>query len=173
MKSGIAESLWWSVLGAALLSAGGCEPSGPQSGQGTAANGGEHAAHDHSPIGPHGGDLIEFGSEALHAELVHAATGPVTVHLLAGDARTAKPLADADLRINLSAAGTARQFRLAASPDPTDPPGTCSRFVVADPDLGELLEHPENSPSLVLSFDGQQFRAAIRHGNHSHGHDEH
>ena len=162
---------WMTVTGGLLMAltvATGCNQnaSGPAA---PAANGGGHAEHAHPTEGPHGGDLIELGNEEYHAELVHDEKGgKVTIYILDAEAKVAVPIEAAELTINLKHDGQAEQFKLAASPDASDPQGKSSRFVSDDSELGEDLEHKGAEPQLVATINGKQYRGKIEHGDHGH-----
>lgn len=138
-----------------------------------ANNGDEHAEHAHPTKGPHGADLIELGNEEYHAELVHDdAAGTVTIYILDAHAETAVPIDAAELTINLKHEGQVEQFKLAASPEATDPQGKSSRFTSSDAELGEDLEHEGAEPRLVVTINDKQYRGKIEHdhadGEHKH-----
>lgn len=163
----------WSFVGCALLAsallATGCSQSSSSPSPVTANAGSSHAEHDHATVGPHGGGLIELGNEEFHAELVHDDdSGAVTVYILGADAKTANPIDATELTINLTHDGQAEQFKLAASPDTTDPQGMASRFTSTDAELGEDLEHEGTNPQLVVPIGGKQFRGKVAHGEHGH-----
>jgi hypothetical protein len=120
--------------------------------------------HDHPTEGPHGGGLVELGNEEYHAELVNDdAAGTVTVYVLDSAAKTAVPIEASEVTINLKHDGQAEQFKIAASADPSDPPGKFSRFVATDTELAEGLDHEGAEAQLVLMINGRQYRGAITH----------
>lgn len=121
--------------------------------------------HDHATVGPHGGDLIELGSDQFHAELVHDEMS-VAVYIFGADAKSANPIDASELTINLKHDGKAEQFKLVASPDTSDTKGKSSRFVSNDAELGEYLDHEGAEPQLVVMIDGKQYRGRIEHGEH-------
>lgn len=125
--------------------------------------------HAHPTEGPHHGDLVELGNEEYHAELVHdEKAGTVTIYILDAHAETAVPIDAMELTINLKHDGKAEQFKLAASPDASDPQGKSSRFTSSDAELGEDLEHEGAEPQLVVTISGKQYRGKIEHGDHGH-----
>jgi hypothetical protein len=129
------------------------------------------AGHEHATEGPHGGSLIELGNEEYHAELVHDdAAGAVTIYVLDSSAKASVPIDAADVTINLKHEGRGEQFKLAASPDPSDPAGKASRFVSTEAELAADLDHEGAEPQLVMTVNGKPYRAAIEH---HHGHEEH
>jgi hypothetical protein len=166
---------WMTVVGGLLLAltvAAGCHQnaSGPGASPGESGDGHvDHAEHAHPAEGPHGGELIELGNEQYHAELVHnLQSGAVMIYILDAAGKSAVPIDETELTINLKHDGQAEQFKLAASPDATDPPGKSSRFTSNDAELGEDLEHEEAEPQLVVTINGKQYRGRIEHGDHDH-----
>lgn len=163
------------VLAIASLVFVGCEPSGP----GDAAvvpvsppgAEGEGHDHEHASKGPHGGAIIELGTEAHHAELVHDESGgTVSVYILDAAATAAVPIDATEVVINLTHEGTAEQFELAASPDANDPAGSSSRFVSSEAELGEELDHAHGEATLVVTIEGKQYRGALAHDHDHEGH---
>lgn len=133
-------------------------------------------AHAHASTGPHGGTLIELGDE-YHAELSHDdAAGTVTIFILDASGKNTLPIDGADISVNLKHDGRGDQFKLAASPDASDPAGKSSRFVSSEKELAEDLDHEDAEPQLAVVIDGKQYRGVISHGHeHSgeHGDDDH
>lgn len=120
--------------------------------------------HAHPTEGPHQGSLIELGNEEYHAELVHdEATGSVTIYVLNAAATEQIPIDSPEVTINVKHDGKPEQFKLAASPDATDPKGKSSRFVSTDAELGGHLDEEGAEPKLVLSINGKSFRGTIAH----------
>lgn len=128
-------------------------------------------AHAHPSEGPHHGELIELGNEEYHAELVHdEAAGTVTIYVLDATAVKQVPIEATEITINAKHDGTPQQFKLAASPDGSDPEGKSSRFVSNDHVLAELLHEEGADPRLVLTINGKSYRGEITH-DHAHDHD--
>ncbi len=124
----------------------------------------------HPTEGPHHGDLVELGDEEFHAEIVHDdATGTVTAYVLDSSATLAVPITATEIFVNLSHDGHAEQFRLAANPQPSDPPGNSSMFTSTDAELAEDLDNEDAKAQLVVKIGGKPYRGAIQHG---HDHDE-
>ncbi len=124
----------------------------------------------HAEKGPHGGMLIELGSEEFHGELLHnETTGEVTIYLL--DAKAENPIAiDAEqIAINVRRAAGGQQYFLKADAAEGDPQAASSRFVSQEKELGAALDDDTASSVLVLSIQGKQFRGEIVH-DHAHGH---
>ena len=130
--------------------------------------------HAHAGHGPHGGDIVELGSDQYHAELVHDdATGGVTIYVLDATAKRAAPI-DAELvRVNVQHDGNAEQFTLSASPEENDPEGTSSRFITPERELAEDLDHGDIRGQLVVMISGKQYRGDVVHDHHGHDHDDH
>ncbi|MFI4875145.1 MAG: hypothetical protein ACIALR_07400 [Blastopirellula sp. JB062] len=158
---------------ATLVAALGCTSSAPS------AHDDDHAGHEghshdhaHPTEGPHGGELIELGSEEYHAELVHdEMSDSVTIYLLDSAAKKKIAIEATELSVNLKLDGKGEQFKLVADPDSDDPAGKSSRFTSTDARLADQLHHEEGDAQLVVSIDGKQYRGAIAH-DHSHdGHD--
>jgi len=128
--------------------------------------------HAHPSEGPHNGGLIELGNEEYHAELVHDEdTGSVTIYVLNAAATEQIPIESTEITINVKHDGTPEQFKLAASPDTSDPQGKSSRFVSTDAELGEHLDEEGADPKLVLTINGKSFRGTIEHDHDHEGHD--
>lgn len=131
----------------------------------------ETAGHDHPSEGPHHGHLIELGNEEYHGELVHdEESGTVTIYILDGSATKSVPIKAAEITVNLKHDGQGEQFKLAASPDESDPEGMSSRFVSNDEELGEDLHHEDTEAHVVLMIGEKSYRGKIEH-EHDHGHD--
>lgn len=131
--------------------------------------------HGHPSEGPHGGELIEFGNEEYHAELVHdKEAGNVTIYLLDAAAKTAVPIDASEVTINLKHDGRGVQFNLAAAPDADDPQGLSSRFMSSDQELADGLDRHGADPQLVVTVQGKQYRGQIEHEHGSENeHHEH
>ncbi len=140
--------------------------------------GDDHAGgrgHGHSSVGPHGGQILEFGSADYHAELVHdEPSGSVTVYVLDSRAAKASPVEGAELTVNVRGDGGAKQYRLTANPDAGETDGRSSRFTTDDAALGEAL-HAGAEARLVAKIGGRSYTASIdahghEHGGHGHSH---
>lgn len=141
-------------------------PATPQAKE--AGRGDEHA---HSTHGPHGGDIIELGTEQFHAELVHDRdAGNVTIYMLDSTATQSAPIDAPEVSLNLRDEGKANQFKLAASPDEGDLPGNTSRFVSTEKELADELDHAHGQ--LVVMIAGTQYRGNIEH-DHEHDGEQH
>jgi hypothetical protein len=186
MKRSCLPSLFSTLLIAATYAAGGCnKPATAPPAAGTTesshdghthADGETHEEgdeHGHATAGPHGGSLIELGAEEYHAELVHnEAAATVSIYLLDGAAKNAVAIDAAELMVNVKHDGKGEQFKLAASPDSSDPAGKSSRFVSSDGELIGDLDQEHSDAELVAEINGKQFRGAIEH-HHGHEEDDH
>jgi hypothetical protein len=133
-------------------------------------------AHDHAhpTEGPHGGSLIELGSEEYHAELVHDdAAETVTIYLLDSAAKELVPIEATELKVNLSHEGQAEQFALIASPQKSDTAGKSSRFVSTSAEVCEELCHEHAEGQLVVAINGKQYRGDFQHDHEGHDHADH
>lgn len=130
--------------------------------------------HQHATEGPHGGELLELGSEEFHVEFLHDEKNKtLTLYILDGEAKQAVPIDSPQLTINLTHDGQAEQFAVPASPESSDPQGKSSRFQSNDAELNEDLEIASGEPQLVVQIAGKQYRAAIHHAEHDHPAGEH
>lgn len=129
---------------------------------------GEHAAE-----GPHHGHLIELGEEEYHAELTHdEATKAVSIYLLDSSAKTAVPIADAEVILNLVVDGKPLQAKLAAAPQEGDPSGQASCFTSTDEAVLEALEAPKTTGRLNVTIAGKSYTGVVEHSEHGeHGHE--
>lgn len=127
-------------------------------------------AEAHPDEGPHKGHLIELGEEEYHAELVHDdATKTVAIYLLGADAKTAVPIADAEITLNLVVAGEPMQAKLAAEKQPGDPEGQASKFAIVDEKILEALEAPKTTGRLNVTIAGKSYSGNVEHeADHDH-----
>lgn len=115
-------------------------------------------AHGHGAKGPHGGQIIEFGDERYHAELVHDdATHTTTVYLLGEGAKGPLPIAAEDLKLNLVVGGKPQQFTLPAVADAGDPAGRSSRFQSPDAALCDALDAKGTTGRLNVEIEGKAY----------------
>lgn len=141
---------------------------GHEHGPGTHQAHGDEGGHSHPSEGPHGGQILEFGSADYHAELVHdEQSGAVTVHILDSGATKPTPVEAAELTVNVKKGGEAKQYRLTAAPEEGETGGKSSRFTTDDKALGDDL-HAGAEARLVAKIGGRSYNAAIEHG-HAHG----
>lgn len=115
--------------------------------------------------------MIELGKEAYHAELVRDdKANSVTIYVLDSAAKNPVAIDAADVAINVKHEGKGEQFKLAASPQETDPPGKSSRFVSDNAELAKDLDAAGADAQLVLDIAEKQFRGKIEHGHDHQGH---
>lgn len=124
--------------------------------------------HAHPELGPHGGELIELGQEAYHAELVHGASS-VSIFVLDGSATRSVPIRSKSLAISMKYRGQVKRFDVAAAPDRNDPNGRCSRFVSSNPQLEQWIEAGAEG-AIMIQVNGKSYTGKIAH-DHDHGHD--
>ena len=151
----------------------GCVPaSGPRP-QASAHKDHDHQ-HAHASQGPHGGSMIELGSEDFHAELVHDdQAGNITIYFLDASAKHAAPIDAPEVKVNLRHDGQAQQFKLVALADQGDPQGRASRFVSTQKELADELDHEHAHGQLVVTINGKQYRGDIERAHDHHGHGDH
>jgi len=138
----------------------------PTAGKGHEEAGHEEHAHEHATVGPHGGDIVELGSEEYHAEIVHE--GEATVYILDSSAKAPVAIDAADVTINISHDGKAEQFKLAAKAAAGDGAGKSSQFTLADPELVADLSEGHAEVQLVVTINGKQYRGTLEH-DHEEG----
>ena len=162
----------------------GCPSSAEKPANPAAQQAGEHA---HAGVGPHGGELIELGTEQYHAELVHPEHGEehgedhgdeaVTIYLLDAAAKQPVAIGAADVKLNMRTRGRGEQFTLTTAPEAADAAGTSSRFTSSEPKLLDLFHEEEIEGELVVMIAGMQYRGYIAHHHHEgedrHDHDGH
>lgn len=128
--------------------------------------------HEHPSHGPHEGHLIELGAEEYHAELLHDEENhKVTIYILDGAAKEAVTIEAAEILINVAADGEAKQFKLAAAPQESDPEGKSSRFELVDEELLHELEEEGNKLKLSLTINEKPYTGDIELGEHEHDHE--
>lgn len=125
-------------------------------------------AHAHPEHGPHGGDLVELGKEAFHAELVHGDSG-IAMYVLDGSATQQVPIASEKLVVSLKHDGQVATFDLMANPDANDPPGQTSRFTSNDPKLDQWLDAGAEG-AVVIQIEGKSYTGKVAH---DHDHERH
>ena len=129
----------------------------------------DHADHDdeHSHIGPNGNPLIVLGEHEYHAELtIDAALGTATVLLFDHCGRHPVAIDQGFVTINLVERGRPHHLRLAANPQPCDPPPTASRFCGNHPMLQD--QQPMRG-RINLVIGGKPYTGPIaqQHGAHT------
>jgi len=134
-----------------------------------------HSTGEHSHTGPHGGHLIELGSdEAFHAELVHDdAKHRVTVFVLDGKAKDNVPISQPELLVNIVSGGNPKQFKLAAISQANEQRDMASCFQVEDEELCKALDAKNSKGRLAVSISGKQYVGEIDHHDHEDHDHEH
>ena len=127
----------------------------------------EEEAHVHANEGPHGGHLIELGSEYC-AELLHDEnTDAVTVHILDRAAKESVLPAQSEVTFQLLRDGRFVQYTLKAVPGEAE--GKASEFTVVDASLCEALGQQEQVRGrLHVTIEGNQLTGMIEHEGHDH-----
>lgn len=126
--------------------------------------------HGHPEHGPHGGDLVELGKEAFHAELVHGERG-VAIYVLDGATAKQVAIASEKLVVSLKHEGQIATFDLAADPEGNDPTGKASRFTSTDPKLDQWLDAGAEG-AVVIEIEGKSYTGKLAH-DHDHDHASH
>jgi hypothetical protein len=126
--------------------------------------------HAHAEVGPHGGHLVELGTEEYHAEILH--DGEAVIYLLDGNAQKTVAIDAPDVVVNVSHDGESEQFHLAASPEAGEPAGKASRFISKDAELISDLQEGHADVQLVVTVNGMQVRGTLEH-DHEHGGEGH
>jgi hypothetical protein len=157
-----------------LLSVAGCGTSPPESS--AARDAPAAAAHDHGVEGPHGGQIIELGSETHHAELVHDDTShTIGIYLLDGSAKQLAPIEAESVTINVAEDGEPNQYVLPAVRRPNDAAGGASYFeLVSEPLCGVVCgesKAAKTTARVSITIGGQPFIGIIEIGAHDHDHD--
>jgi len=162
------------VVGLCLLGLSGCG-SKPAVEEVSDHSGEEHA---HDVEGPHGGHIIELGTEDLHAELTHdEATHKVGIYLLGSDAKTAAASPIEVVRVNVAEDGQPTQYELPAVAQAGDGEGKSSYFEIISEPLCKVVcgESEAKSTQARVSFTiGEQSYAGMIETSphdHDHGHE--
>lgn len=125
-------------------------------------------ADAHAEHGPHGGELVELGKEAFHAEVVHGEE-EIALYVLDGSATKMVPIPADKLVVSLKHAGEVKSFELSAKPDESDVAGQTSRFVSTDQQLGEWLDAGAEG-AVVIEIEGKSYTGKITHDHDHEGH---
>ncbi len=155
-----------------LVGLGGCgQEEGDSADAGAAAD-----AHDHGVEGPHGGHIIELGTEDYHAELTHdEEANRVGVYMLGGDAKTAAPIEAESVTINVSVDGEPAQYVLPAAPHPATVEVKGAYFELLSEPLHEVVSGHSDAPNtharLNVTIDGKPYVGLIETEEHDHDHD--
>lgn len=164
---------WATILTVALLVVAGC--GGPVAEPATAHDNDEH---DHGDEGPHGGHIIELGTEDHHAELTHDEDSHrVGIYVLGDDAKTAVPIGAESVTINVSVDGQPSQYVLPAAPQAGESAGKSSYFELESESLHVVVsgesETPNTQARLSLTINGKPYRGTLEHGHGPDNEHEH
>ncbi len=159
------------LIGLCLVGLNGCGKERP----GGSAVGGAGDEHAHADEGPHGGHIIELGTEEHHAELTHDdATHKVGIYLLGSDAKTAAPIEAESVTINVSADGVPNQYVLPSVPQTGESAGKTSYFEIVSEPLCDIVAGESAAKStqarLSLSIGGKPYVGLIETAPHDHDH---
>lgn len=122
--------------------------------------------HGHGSGGPHGGDIVELGDEEFHAEVVvtHGDKDEIAVHVLGGDAKTAKPIEATEIVLSFKHGDKVEEFKLAATKQDGDADGKASLFKIASEEaMEELHEHGEGT--LTIKVGDKTLTGKVKHAH--------
>jgi hypothetical protein len=165
-KAGIVSLLLFGLYGC-----GDGRPAAPVGGE--AAEAGHE--HEHGEEGPHGGHIVELGTEEHHVELTHDdETHRVGIYLLGDDAKTAKPIQAESVLINVSVDGQPTQYVLPAVPQTGEAEGQSSYFELASEPLHTVVSGKSEAKSkharLNVTINGKPYVGLIETEAHDHDH---
>jgi hypothetical protein len=131
--------------------------------------------HAHAAEGPHGGHIIELGSETHHAELTHDdESHRIGVYLLDGSAKAAAPIDAESVTINVTQDGKLTPYVLPAAPQPDDGDGKTSYFELDSEPLCAVIcgesEAESTRARITITIDGKPFVGIIETESHDHHH---
>ena len=118
--------------------------------------------------------MVELGEEEYHAEVVfNAKTKDVTVYILGPDPQKAAPIDAKEVTLELTIDGKLGPHVAKPAPQPADPPGESSRFVLAaDPQIqSKIDDEHELEGHVKVTIKGKSYSGEIEHEHV--GHDEH
>lgn len=124
--------------------------------------------HSHPAHGPHGGELVELGKEAFHAELVHGDAG-ISMYVLDGSATETVAIASEKLVVSLKHDDQVASFDLAADPEANDTPGQTAKFTSTDPKFHQWLDAGAEG-AVVIQIEGKSYTGKIAHDHDHTGH---
>jgi hypothetical protein len=132
-------------------------------------------AHDHGDEGPHGGHIIELGTEEHHAELTHDdQEHRVGVYFLGDDAKTPKPIDAKSVTINVSVDGKPAQYELPAVWQRGER-GKASFFELVSEPLSLVVsgksESPRTHARLSVTIGDKPYVGLIETAEHEHEHE--
>jgi hypothetical protein len=132
-----------------------------------------HEGHDHAELGPHGGQLVELGEEAYHAEILHDDdTHTVSVYLLDGKAEKTVDISAPSITIDVKAGGDWQRYTLTAVDLGQGGSSGSFCFESVDEDLCHALDEEDSQSVLSVDIEGQSFTGNLAHvHDHDHEHD--
>ena len=90
----------------------------------------------HADAPPHGGQVVELGNHAAHAELLLVPdTGEVIVYVLDRDGKPGKRIAQPSVLVDIETSGRGVRLELKAAPEDGEATGDASRFTARSEDL--------------------------------------
>jgi hypothetical protein len=133
------------------------------------------AEHEHDHEGPHGGHIIELGTENHHAELTHdEESHRVGVYILDGAAKQAAPIAAESVTINVAQDGEPTQYILPAVAQDGDGEGGASYFELVSEPLCKIVcgesEAKTTTARISININGKPFIGIIETDPHEHDH---
>ena len=162
------------ALGVALsLCVSGCEPAQEQArpfnpGDDVVNTAPPEHAHVH---GPNGGHIVELGEEEFHAEVAMDKDRKLTIYLLDGEVKNAKPVANGTLQIATKVDGKEVVLDLVAAPLDTEKDGQCSRFELsADKVPGAVMDIEGLTGDLTLKFGEKSLKTSLTEEHAHEGH---
>ncbi len=157
---------------AASLGLAGCTPSEPAARPFTPHDDVTNIAppEAHQEHGPNGGHIVELGEEEFHAEVAMDKARKLTVYLLDGEVKHAKPVENGTLQIATQVDGKEVVLDLVAAPLDTEKDGHCSRFeLAADKVPGAVMDIEGLTGDLSLKFGDKSLKSSLTE-SHDHGH---
>jgi hypothetical protein len=153
----------------------GCGDSQPAAPADTDAAAADAHEHGHGEEGPHGGHIIELGTEEYHAELTHdEETARVGIYFLGDDAKTARPIDAKSVTINVSVDGEPSQYTLPAAPQPGESEDKSSYFELVSEPLHVVVsgesEALRTHARLNVTINGKPYVGLIETEKHEHDH---
>lgn len=129
----------------------------------------EHA-HGH---GPHGGHLVDLGSNDYHAELTFASGGPVvSVYTLGADPAKVVAIDAPSITIVTSVEGKVSKYEVPANRQSDDPPNKSSCFELTNEDLYRVATGNDPAPTprlrIGLTIDGLPYAGEVDVHEHTH-----
>lgn len=170
---GVVLAVLVAILTTALQFVLGCGRPAAEPAAGESAAADEHA---HGSEGPHGGHIIELGTEEHHVELTHdEAEHRIGIYLLGRDAKTAAPIEAESVTINVSEDGQPSQYILPAVAQPGDAEGKATYFELVSEPLCTVVcgesEAVNTHARLNVTIDGKPYVGLIETAAHEHEHE--